>query len=73
MGRTESWPENDYERAYGWKGNTFNESEMALFFECMLQCARKVLDSADIVRDAMLRQLWQFPIVRLRQPAYSVG
>ena len=27
--------ENDYERAYGWKGNIFNESEMALCFECM--------------------------------------
>jgi hypothetical protein len=25
----------DYERAYGWKGNTINESEMALFFERM--------------------------------------
>ena len=24
---------------------------MALFFECMLQCAQKVLDPADIVRD----------------------
>jgi hypothetical protein len=24
---------------------------MALFYECMLQCARKVLDAADIVRD----------------------
>jgi len=30
---------------------------MALFFECMPQCARKVLDTADIVRDAMLRNL----------------
>jgi hypothetical protein len=30
---------------------------MALFFECMQQCARKVLDTADIVRDAMLQQL----------------
>jgi hypothetical protein len=30
---------------------------MALFFECMQQCARKVLDTADIVRDAMLRRL----------------
>ena len=29
---------------------------MALFFECMQQCARKVLDTADIVRDAMLQQ-----------------
>ena len=30
---------------------------MALFYECMLQCARKLLDTADIVREAMLRQL----------------
>jgi hypothetical protein len=29
---------------------------MALFYECMLKCARKLLDTADIVRDAMLRQ-----------------
>jgi len=27
---------------------------MALFFECMLQCAQKVLDAADIVRDGDL-------------------
>jgi hypothetical protein len=47
----------DYERAYGWKSNTFNESEMALFSECMLQCAQKVLDTADIVRDAWFRKL----------------
>jgi uncharacterized metal-binding protein len=26
---------------------------MALFYECMLKCARKLLDTADIVRDAM--------------------
>jgi len=30
---------------------------MALFSECSLKCARKVLDTADIVRDAMLQQL----------------
>jgi len=30
---------------------------MALFFECMLECAQKVLDTADIVREAMLRQV----------------
>jgi len=30
---------------------------MALFFERMLECARKPLDTADIVRDAMFRQL----------------
>ena len=28
---------------------------MALFYECMLQYARKLLDTADIVREAMLR------------------
>jgi len=27
---------------------------MALFYECMLQCARKALDTADIVRDGGL-------------------
>jgi hypothetical protein len=37
--------------------HTFNESEMALFFECMQLCAQKVLDTADIVREAILRQL----------------
>ena len=30
---------------------------MALFQECSLKCARKVLDTADIVREAMFRQL----------------
>jgi hypothetical protein len=30
---------------------TTYESEMALFFECMPQCAQKVFDTADIVRD----------------------
>src|SRR5579864_5787841 len=35
----------DYERAYGWKGNTIHESEMALFFECMQYRAQKVLDT----------------------------
>ena len=30
---------------------------MALFHECMPQCAQKELDTADIVRDAILRQL----------------
>jgi len=28
----------------------FNESEMALFLECMPECARKGLDTADIQR-----------------------
>jgi len=30
---------------------------MALFFECMLLCAQKLLDTADIVREAMYHQL----------------
>ena len=30
---------------------------MALFSECMPWCARKGLDTADIVRDAIFRQL----------------
>jgi len=40
---------------------------MALFFECMLQCARKVLDTADIVRDvrdAWLQQLSKWSLSR---------
>jgi hypothetical protein len=39
------------------KAKPFNEREMALFSECSLECARKVLDTADIVREAMLQQL----------------
>ncbi|MGA8814903.1 MAG: hypothetical protein WB523_20320, partial [Candidatus Sulfotelmatobacter sp.] len=41
----------------GWKRQTINESEMALFSECSLKCVRKLLDTADIVRDAIFRQL----------------
>jgi len=52
----------DYKRAWVGKGKPFNESEMALFSECSLECARKVLDTADIVREAMLRQL-TLPVV----------
>jgi hypothetical protein len=46
----------DYKRAWVGKGKPFNESGMALFSECSLECARKVLDTADIVREAMFRQ-----------------
>jgi hypothetical protein len=35
------------------KSNTFHESEMALFYEPTDQYAQKVLDGADIVRDAI--------------------
>jgi hypothetical protein len=57
MGRTESLNlKNDYERACGWYGH-FNKSEMALFSECTDRYAQKLLDTADIVREAICQQL----------------
>lgn len=41
---------------------------MALFSECTPQCARKVLDTADIVRDAMLRQMTTCSGTLLKRP-----
>jgi hypothetical protein len=39
----------------GWNRQLFfSKSEMALFFERMGECAQKVLDTADIVREAIL-------------------
>jgi hypothetical protein len=59
-------------------GHTFNQSEMALFFECMLLCAQKLLDTADIVREAMFRQLayshgdvWRKNGYLLRRPSQA--
>src|SRR5450432_3146371 len=52
-----SEPEIDYERAWVDCAQFIYESEMALFLECMQSCAQKVVDTADIVRDAMFRQL----------------
>jgi hypothetical protein len=47
----------DYERAL--VGTAFFiESEMALFSERSLECASKLLDTADIVREAMFHQQW---------------
>jgi len=51
------------EASQGWKAQTFYESEMALLFECMPQCARKALDAAHIVRDGDVS-----PITSRRQP-----
>ena len=34
---------------------------MALLFECMGKCCRNMLDTADIVREAMLRQPQPWP------------
>src|ERR1039457_4392106 len=58
-----SRPEYGLRARLGWqsKSNSFNESEMALFSECMLKCARKVLDTADIVREAIFQQLKHCP------------
>ena len=64
MGRTESLNlKNDYERACGWYGR-FNKSEMALFSECTDRYAQNLLDTADIVREAMFHQLISRDILR---------
>jgi hypothetical protein len=62
-----SRPEYGLRASLGWwsKCNSFNESEMALFYECMLKCARKLLDTADIVSEAIYRQLRRLPQVSL--------
>ena len=53
MGRTEIPNlKTDYERACGWYGH-FNKSEMALFSECTDRYAQNMLDTADIVREAI--------------------
>jgi hypothetical protein len=55
MGRTEIPNlKTDYERAFGWYGH-FNKSEMALFSECTDRYAQKLLDTADIVREAIFQ------------------
>jgi len=57
MGRIENPNlKNDYERACGWYGH-FNKSEMALFSECTDRYAQKMLDTADIVREAISQHL----------------
>ena len=48
------------------------ESEMTLFYECMLKCAQKVPDTADIVREAIHYQLWWSPFTeKLLRSSYS--
>ena len=56
MGRTECLTCVDYKRAWVGYGNTI-KSEMALSSECRQECAPKLLDTADIVRDAIFQQL----------------
>jgi hypothetical protein len=58
MGRTEV-PDlkTDYERAGVGMAQHINESEMARSSECTHSYAQKVLDAADIVREAIFHQL----------------
>jgi len=49
----------------------FNESEMALFYECTDGYAQKVLDTADIVRDAIYRQLTKESAAEARRVYYG--
>src|SRR5215470_870836 len=58
-------------RAYGWRSKTITESEMALFHECMPQCAQKELDTADIVRDACLQKLRLQKTKKVPHPALT--
>jgi hypothetical protein len=46
---------------------------MALFYEPTDQCAQKVLDGADIVRDAMFRQQQRRKRPGLRVSSYDSG
>jgi len=57
MGRTEIPDLKRLRASRGWYGTYSHESEMALFSECMLECARKCLTGVGIVREAMLHQL----------------
>ena len=58
MGRTECLTWVDYERAVVGTA-LFSESEMALFSERTHTYAQKTLDTADIVREAMLQEIFE--------------
>ena len=45
------------------EAQTNHESEMALHHECMQRCARKSLDTADIVRDGDFSPTTHLPIM----------
>jgi len=53
MGRAESPNLKTITSEPGLDTALFIESKMALFSECSLECASKLLDTADIVRDAI--------------------
>jgi hypothetical protein len=56
MGRAESPNLKTITSEPGLDKALFIESEMALFSECSLECASKLLDTADIVREAIYQQ-----------------
>ena len=74
MGRTE-FPDPQGLRASLWlERQLFLESEMALFFECRLKCAENMLDTADIVREAIFRHLSaKLPKIRIEKEAKIFG
>jgi hypothetical protein len=45
---------------------------MALFYECTPQCARKLLDSADIVGEAIFQQLTTSHATSTRTPRWQI-
>jgi uncharacterized membrane protein len=57
----ESPDRNGLRASLGWQSksnsNIINESEMARSWECRDQLAQKVIDTADVVREAIFRQL----------------
>jgi hypothetical protein len=63
----------DYKRAWVGKGKTINESEMALFSECSLKCARKVLDIADIATLSERRFIINHALLSYWGRAYQRG
>lgn len=59
MGRTEFPDPQGLRASLGWNSRLFIESEMALFLECRLTCVQNMLDTADIVREAIYHQSTQ--------------
>ena len=61
-------------RASLWLVRPFNKSEMALFSECTERYAQNMLDTADIVREAIFQQLWRpASEFRLHSPGAKVS
>ena len=52
-----SRPENGLRAGLGWHGTSSTRNEMARSQECTDSYAQKVLDAADIVREAIFQQL----------------